>query len=149
MLACEQALLFGRVKRVSRERASERQSREGQSPSLARSREARFARPNRRACSQAKNMSPANSLNNLRKPLRKRKIAHKYGSLHISNRDAGKNARRKEDVLFTILLFFYWICLCLPGSVRNHRKLKRGSRVNTKDLLLRPPLPIQRLPRKL
>ena len=41
-LACDQALLFGRVKRVSRERASER-----------RSREARFACPNRRACSQA------------------------------------------------------------------------------------------------
>ena len=59
VLACEQALLFGRVKRVSRERASERRSREGQSnpflgPSLARSREARFACPNRRACSQAK-----------------------------------------------------------------------------------------------
>ena len=29
LLACEQALLFGRVKRVSRERASEWQSREG------------------------------------------------------------------------------------------------------------------------
>ena len=29
-LACEQALLFGRVKRVSRERARERRSREGQ-----------------------------------------------------------------------------------------------------------------------
>ena len=29
LLACEQALLFGRVKRVSREHASERQSREG------------------------------------------------------------------------------------------------------------------------
>ena len=28
-LACEQALLFGRVKRVLRERASERRSREG------------------------------------------------------------------------------------------------------------------------
>ena len=28
-LACEQAVLFGRVKRVSRERASERRSREG------------------------------------------------------------------------------------------------------------------------
>ena len=28
-LACQQALLFGRVKRVSRERASERRSREG------------------------------------------------------------------------------------------------------------------------
>ena len=54
-LACEQALLFGRMKRVSRERASERRSREGQrkGPSLARSREARFACPNRRACSQA------------------------------------------------------------------------------------------------
>ena len=30
VLACEQALLFGRAKRVSRERASERRSREGQ-----------------------------------------------------------------------------------------------------------------------
>jgi len=29
-LACEQALLFGRVKRVSRQHASERRSREGQ-----------------------------------------------------------------------------------------------------------------------
>ena len=29
-VACEQALLFGRLKRVSRERASERRSREGQ-----------------------------------------------------------------------------------------------------------------------
>ena len=38
-LACEQALLFGRVKRVSRERATERRS---------------FACPNRRACLQAK-----------------------------------------------------------------------------------------------
>ena len=47
-VACEQALLFGRVKRVSRERASKRGSREG------RSREACFACPNRRACSQAK-----------------------------------------------------------------------------------------------
>ena len=28
-IACEQALLFGQVKRVSRERASERRSREG------------------------------------------------------------------------------------------------------------------------
>ena len=36
-VACEQVLLFGRVKRVSRERASE----------------TRFACPNRRACSQA------------------------------------------------------------------------------------------------
>ena len=53
-VACEQALLFGRVKRVARERASERRSREGQrSPLLARSRETRFACPNRTACSQA------------------------------------------------------------------------------------------------
>ena len=79
-LACEQALLFGlacvqtspiscnkgnrrrlhagkfgRVKRVSRERASEQRSREGQrkGSSLARSREAHFACPNRRACPQA------------------------------------------------------------------------------------------------
>ena len=41
------------MKRVSRERASERRSREGSAPSLARSREAHFAYPNRRACSQA------------------------------------------------------------------------------------------------
>ena len=63
-LACEQALLFGRVKRVSRERASEQASGEaarGLSPSLARSREAYFARPNRRACSQA-NRAPVNNL---------------------------------------------------------------------------------------
>ena len=42
-VACEQALLFGRVKHVSRERASERRSREGQrkgpsAPSAPRSR---------------------------------------------------------------------------------------------------------------
>ena len=43
-VACEQALLFGRAKLAARERASERRSREGQ---------ARFAYPNRRACSQA------------------------------------------------------------------------------------------------
>ena len=43
VLACEQALLFGRAKRASRERASER-----------RSRETRFARSIRRACSRAK-----------------------------------------------------------------------------------------------
>ena len=51
-IACEQALLYGRAKRVSWERASERRSREGQrlTQRLARSREARFARPNRRAC---------------------------------------------------------------------------------------------------
>ena len=41
LLACEQALLFGRVKRVSRERPSERLPR------------GCFACPNRRACSQA------------------------------------------------------------------------------------------------
>ena len=32
LVACEQALLFGRVKRVSRERASGRRSREGPRP---------------------------------------------------------------------------------------------------------------------
>ena len=36
VLACEQALLFGRVKRVSRECARERRSREGQKRPLAR-----------------------------------------------------------------------------------------------------------------
>ena len=59
-LACEQALLFGRVKRVSRERASGEAARD-LGPSLARSREAHFARPNRRACLQA-NRAPVNSL---------------------------------------------------------------------------------------
>ena len=44
-IACEQALLFGQAKRASRERASE-----GLRRSLARSRETRFTRPNRRAC---------------------------------------------------------------------------------------------------
>ena len=48
-LGCEQALLFGREKRVSRERASEQRSHNW------RSREAHFACPNRRACSQAIN----------------------------------------------------------------------------------------------
>ena len=36
MIACEQALLFGRAKRAARERASERRSREGQSRLLSR-----------------------------------------------------------------------------------------------------------------
>ena len=44
VIACEQALLFGRAKRASRERVLAR----------TRSRETRFTRPNRRACSQAK-----------------------------------------------------------------------------------------------
>ena len=48
--ACEQALLFGRAKRVLL--ASGEAARGRVSP-LARSRETRFARPNRRACSQA------------------------------------------------------------------------------------------------
>ena len=44
ILACEQALLFGQAKRLHR--------------SLARSRETRFTRPNRRACSQAMDILP-------------------------------------------------------------------------------------------
>ena len=68
-LAYQQALLFGRAKRVSRERASERPSREGQRK--ARSREARFVRPNRRACSQA------------RKPLRSRVLARLASLAHM------------------------------------------------------------------
>ena len=57
-VTCEQALLFGRAKRVSRLRANECWSREGPrtpflGPSLERSRGARFAHLNRRACSQA------------------------------------------------------------------------------------------------
>ena len=51
-LACEQALLFGQAKRASRERACLTVNG-GHRRSLARSRAARFARPNRRACSQA------------------------------------------------------------------------------------------------
>ena len=47
-VACEQALQFGLAKWASRERANEVLRR-----SLARSRETRFTRPNRRACSQA------------------------------------------------------------------------------------------------
>ena len=54
-VACQQALLFKRMKRVSRERARERRSREGERKggSLARSREDRCCR-NRRACLQAR-----------------------------------------------------------------------------------------------
>ena len=48
-VACEQALLFGRARGPSRLRRS-----------LARSRETRFARPNRRVCSQA--MAPVPEL---------------------------------------------------------------------------------------
>ena len=51
-LACEQALLFGQAKRASRERASEG-SRGLAARSLARFRETRVTRPNRRARSQA------------------------------------------------------------------------------------------------
>ena len=64
-LACKQALLFGQAKRASRERVSDGR-RKGELAtislslcasrlrrSLARSRETRFNRPNRRACSQA------------------------------------------------------------------------------------------------
>ena len=51
LLACEQGLLFRQAKWASRERASEGPSRLRRS--LARSRETRFTRPNRRACSQA------------------------------------------------------------------------------------------------
>ena len=57
-VTCEQGLLFGRAKRVSRLRANEWWSCEGPrtpflGPSLARSRGARFGHVNRRACSQA------------------------------------------------------------------------------------------------
>ena len=48
LIACEQALLFGRMKRVS----------------LARSREAHFACPNRRACSQASHLTATTTYNN-------------------------------------------------------------------------------------
>ena len=48
LVAYEQALLFGRAKQASREHASE-----GASPLARAFRETRFARPNRRACSQA------------------------------------------------------------------------------------------------
>ena len=47
-VACEQALQFGLAKWASQERANEVLRR-----SLARSRQTRFTRPNRRACSQA------------------------------------------------------------------------------------------------
>ena len=60
IIACEQALLFGQAKQASRERTRERGAEERPFPFpsqprrlLARSREIRFTRPNRRACSQA------------------------------------------------------------------------------------------------
>ena len=55
-VACKQALLLGQAKRASRERASEGPPFRCPSRlrrSLARSRETRFTRPNRRACLQA------------------------------------------------------------------------------------------------
>ena len=58
-IACEQALLFGQAKRASRERASE-----GLRRSLARSRETRFTRPYRRACSQASSAKMLDSFGN-------------------------------------------------------------------------------------
>ena len=66
-LACEQDLLFGQAKRASRERAS-------QGPflcpsrlrrSLARSRETRFTRPNRRACSHYTSPNALKTLHNV------------------------------------------------------------------------------------
>ena len=66
-IACEQALLFGPAKCVSRERASERAAKPRGAeertprrtcPSLARSRE---AHPNRRACSQARSANTADT----------------------------------------------------------------------------------------
>ena len=59
-IACEQDLLFGQAKRASRERASE-----GLRRSLARSRETRFTRPNRRACSQASSATMLDSFGNV------------------------------------------------------------------------------------
>ena len=58
MLACEQALHLGDIVKSTRARGD---ATAGAGPSrfrrsLARSRAARFARPNRRACSQAKMM---------------------------------------------------------------------------------------------
>ena len=69
-IVCEQALLFGRVKGVSRKRASERRSRKGQGkgPSLARSREAHLAFPNGRACSQASLNSDQRALDSRTRP---------------------------------------------------------------------------------
>ena len=52
-LACEQTLLFGQATRAPRERASKGPCPSRLRRSLARSRETRFTRPNRRACSQA------------------------------------------------------------------------------------------------
>ena len=56
---CEQALLFGQAKRAPRERASK-----GLRRSLARSRQTRFTRPNRRASSQASSATMLDSFGN-------------------------------------------------------------------------------------
>ena len=63
-IACEQALLFGRAKLASRGRRS-----------LARSRETRFARRNRRACSQAMEKTVENATH-LRRRNRKKEPNH-------------------------------------------------------------------------
>ena len=64
-LACEQGLLFGRVKRSEVKRSEARTREQAAKPRgahLARSREAHFACPNRRACSQVKRYPPDKSL---------------------------------------------------------------------------------------
>ena len=71
-VACEQALLFGQAKLASRERTSEGPilCHSWLRRSLTRSRETCFARPNRRACSQA-----INTANN----------SHQYNKLKTEN----------------------------------------------------------------
>ena len=110
-IACEQALLFGQVKRVSRKRASERRSREWQAllfgrvkrvsrvflgPSFARSREDRFACPNGRACSQA-NRKTAQWIGVKTKSTRSRNQMELCWSCGEKNRKPLDTQRTEED----------------------------------------------------
>ena len=78
-LACEQALLFGRVKRVSRERASERRSREG----------------------------PAFSRSSLRLP-KKESLLAGYRALEINTACLTSQADLNASILYKILYKYNW-----------------------------------------
>ena len=100
MLACEQALpVWASETGLARTRERAAKPRGADGPSLARSREARFACPNRRACSKASLMQAATLL--------------KYDISHWFPRDAGG---RKYGLVITELYNQTDIIHCAPLS---------------------------------
>ena len=91
-VACEQALLFGRA---SRERAAR---------SLARSRETRFARPNRRACSQVACSR-----------LRSRSVKRNAKNARVLGRDRAAASDPLRPVSFAIKSDFLEYCTALAN----------------------------------